>query len=113
MIFRRTGAWYDGDAFADELKFFRPALMPTLMNTIGTNIDARYGGGQGGSPIQLRRSLEILNAILKEFMSVKLPSGLKVMGAVSSDVHSSGPSPQLSVSLCKNFTKLFRATIPA
>ncbi|EPT02714.1 hypothetical protein FOMPIDRAFT_1159700 [Fomitopsis schrenkii] len=59
-----------------------PALIPTLMGTIGTNIDARYGGGQGGSAIQLRRSLEILNALLKELMSVKLPSGLKLMGAL-------------------------------
>lgn len=69
--------------FAGQLSLRRPALIPTLMGTIGTNIDARYGGGQGGSAIQLRRGLEILNALLKEVMSVKLPSGLKVMGAVS------------------------------
>ena len=52
------------------------------MTTIGTNIDARYRDGQNGSAMQLRRSLEVMNAILKEMMSVKLPSGMKVMGAV-------------------------------
>ncbi|KAH9938596.1 ARM repeat-containing protein [Fomitopsis serialis] len=64
-----------------------PALIPHLLGTIGTNVDARYGGGQGGSAIHLRRSLEVLNAILKEFMSVKLPSGLKVMGALVQELH--------------------------
>ncbi|TFY59275.1 hypothetical protein EVJ58_g5888 [Rhodofomes roseus] len=64
-----------------------PALIPNLLGTIGTNIDARYGGGQGGSTIQLRRSLEVLNAILKEMMSVKLPSGVKVMGALVQELH--------------------------
>ena len=115
LIFRRTGVLCYVNAFAGELKPFRPALMPTLMNTIGTNIDARYGGGQGGSAIQLRRSLEILNAILKELMSVKLPSGLKIMGAVSLNVHARAPSsePCVAVSLCKNSIKLCRATTPA
>ncbi|KZT71615.1 ARM repeat-containing protein [Daedalea quercina L-15889] len=64
-----------------------PALIPHLMATIGTNIDARYGGVQNGSAMKLRRSLEVLNAILKEMMSVKLPSGMKVMGALVQELH--------------------------
>jgi hypothetical protein len=34
--------------------------------------------------LKLRRCLKLLNGILKEFASIKLPNGIKVMAQVSS-----------------------------
>ncbi|OCH87913.1 ARM repeat-containing protein [Obba rivulosa] len=57
-----------------------PDLIPCLVNTINTNIDARYTNMGSGPSIHLRRSLEVLNAVLKEFAYIKMPSGIKTMG---------------------------------
>jgi hypothetical protein len=37
-----------------------------------------------GETLKLRRSLKLLNGILKEFASIKLPNGIKVMAQVPS-----------------------------
>ena len=61
----------------------RPNLIPDLMGTINSNLDARYKGTGPYSAVRLRRSLETLNAVAKEMGGAKLPSGVKAMGIVS------------------------------
>jgi hypothetical protein len=46
-------------------------------------MNSRYGAVSANhSPVLLRRALEALNAILKEFINIKLLSGIKTMGMV-------------------------------
>lgn len=62
----------------------RPNLLDNLIQTIDSHWQARYTSGKQDSrdTLRLRRSLKLLNAILKEFASIKLPNGMKTMGQV-------------------------------
>lgn len=65
-----------------SLTYTRPTLIPELVALINANVQDRYAGSNSSSAMILRRSLEVLNAILKELANVKLPSGIKTMGGV-------------------------------
>ncbi|GBE79528.1 ARM repeat-containing protein [Sparassis crispa] len=65
-----------------------PTLISQLMGVINSNMESRYVRGEAGSELPLRRSLEILNAILKEFTSIKLPGGVKITGQLVEELRS-------------------------
>jgi hypothetical protein len=51
---------------------------------IDTNLQLRYASANSNAPttLVLKRSLRILNEILKEFGSLKMPGGIRIMGQV-------------------------------
>jgi len=59
-----------------------PTLIPQLVSVISSNVEQRYEGASSGSILVLRRSLEVLNAILKELSGAKLPGPLAAMRSV-------------------------------
>lgn len=71
----------------------RPNLLDDLVHTIDSHWQARYTSGRQDSrdTLRLRRSLKLLNAILKEFASIKLPNGMKIMGQVCTFLFPSHP----------------------
>jgi hypothetical protein len=52
---------------------------------IDTNLQSRYSSPNSdqNTTLVLKRSLRILNEIIKEFASIKLPRGVQTMGSVS------------------------------
>ena len=69
---------------------FRPNLISHLAGTINSSIEARYANASPNASLILRRSLEVLNAILKEYAAFKMLTGVKTMGQVrglTSSVH--------------------------
>ena len=48
--------------------------------------------GDARDTLRLRRSLKLLNGILKEFASIKLPNGVKAMAQVKKAVAINGPT---------------------
>ncbi|KAH9947240.1 ARM repeat-containing protein [Amylocystis lapponica] len=61
-------------------------LVPDLMTVINANLEARFVRKDSAAGLRLRRSLEILNAVLKELVSVKMPSGIKIMGQLLTEL---------------------------
>jgi hypothetical protein len=62
---------------------YRPSAIDGLLNLINAGMQARYSGNAAPeSQIALRRSLEILNAILKEFTNMKMMTGIRTCGRV-------------------------------
>ncbi|OBZ76700.1 Importin-11 [Grifola frondosa] len=57
-----------------------PTLISHIMGVINTTMEARYTGAPTTSALPLRRSLEVLNAVLKEFSSIRMPTGIKTTG---------------------------------
>ncbi|PCH41237.1 ARM repeat-containing protein [Wolfiporia cocos MD-104 SS10] len=64
-----------------------PELLPQLLSIINTGIDMHYATPTPDSGLALRRSLQVLNAVIKELVSVKLPSGLKNTGILAEQIH--------------------------
>ncbi|KAI0092637.1 armadillo-type protein [Irpex rosettiformis] len=67
-----------------------PALLPELLGLIGTEMNTRYGSATtaaGHSGVLLRRSLEAMNAILKEFIHIKMLSGIRIMAKIAEELH--------------------------
>lgn len=62
--------------------------MSDLLVAIDQGFSACYGPTpvEGLPFLRLKRSLQVLNAILKELGAVKIPSGLKVFGTVGRNV---------------------------
>jgi hypothetical protein len=58
------------------------------MGIIDTNLGTRYSSPSPDpqTALTLRRSLKILNTILKEFASVRMLPGIRAMGEVGSSV---------------------------
>ena len=60
--------------------------MQQLLTTIETEMKSKYATASSSADhtpaVTLRRALEALNAILKEFVSMKMMAGIKVMGSV-------------------------------
>lgn len=71
--------------------------MSDLFVAIDQGFSACYGptSVEGHPFLRLKRSLQLLNAILKELASVKIPSGLKVFGTVD-ETHSTRATPLTS-----------------
>lgn len=61
----------------------RPNAVNNLVNIIDINLAARYSGATSQF-LPLRRALELLGAITKEFATVKMLFGMKVMAQASS-----------------------------
>ena len=61
---------------------YRPTLVSHLVNAINTSIEGRYSNTIPNATIILRRSLEVLNAVLKEYAAFKMLTGVKTMGQV-------------------------------
>ncbi|KAF8639750.1 hypothetical protein AX17_001012 [Amanita inopinata Kibby_2008] len=66
-----------------------PNLVADIMSIIDNNLQRRYSStdGETQSTLVLRRSLQLLNAILKEFGSIKMPSGMKIMAELVEQLH--------------------------
>ncbi|KAI0677486.1 ARM repeat-containing protein [Trametes maxima] len=63
-----------------------PQLIPHLMNVINTSVEARYNGSTPNATLLLRRALELLNAVLKEYAGYKMLTGVKTMGQLVQDL---------------------------
>jgi len=63
---------------------FRPTLVDDLVQIIDSNLRERYTSGKEDliNYLKIRRSLKLLNGILKEFSAIKLPNGMKTMAQV-------------------------------
>ncbi|KAF8165214.1 armadillo-type protein [Crassisporium funariophilum] len=66
-----------------------PSLITNLVEIIDSTLQKRYVLMQEDphDTLRLRRSLKLLNAILKEFASIKLPNGIKVMAQIVGQLH--------------------------
>ncbi|KAM6495766.1 Armadillo-type fold [Amanita muscaria] len=66
-----------------------PNLVNNLMSLIDSNLQILYSSAEENPQIKLvlRRSLQLLNAILKEFASIKMPSGMKIMAELADQLH--------------------------
>ena len=64
--------------------FDRPTLVTDLVKTIDLHLHKRFISmvEDPKDTLRLRRSLGILNGIIKEFASIKLPNGIKAMAQV-------------------------------
>lgn len=63
---------------------FRPTLVDDLVQIIDSNLRERYTSGKEDllNYLKIRRSLKLLNGVLKEFSAIKLPNGVKTMAQV-------------------------------
>ena len=61
---------------------FRPNLIPQLVGAIDASVEGRVSKSVPNATIVLRRSLELLNAVLKEYGAFKMLTGVKTMGQV-------------------------------
>lgn len=62
----------------------RPTLFQDLLTSIDvhTKVFVAAEGSDMRASLILRRSLEVLNAVLKELATVKMPAGVKLYGQV-------------------------------
>lgn len=65
--------------------YVRPNLINDLVQIIDINLQKRYVSMQHNpaDTLRLNRSLKLLNGILKEIGSIKLPNGMMAMAQVS------------------------------
>ena len=75
----------------------RPSLIPDLFTAISQGFSTCYGPNpvEGPPLLRLRRSLQVLNAILKELSGIKMPSGIKAVGTVGQPYRSLSGFPLL------------------
>ncbi|OJT10170.1 Importin-11 [Trametes pubescens] len=65
---------------------YRPELINQLLGAINTSVEGRYSGTNPSATLVLRRSLELLNAVLKEYAAYKMLTGVKTMGQLVRDL---------------------------
>jgi len=77
---------YSEQKMLSDALLSRPNLIPFIFETIDTGLKRRYAMSINDpvDTLKLRRSLQLLNGVIKEFSSVKMPSGMKVMAQVNS-----------------------------
>ena len=65
-------------------RFDRPNLINDLISSTEHSLKlfVDSGGNNQAGTLALRRSLEAINAVLKELSSVRMPNGLRTMGKV-------------------------------
>ncbi|CAL1700530.1 unnamed protein product [Somion occarium] len=63
-----------------------PNVLPDLVNVVNSNISARYSGTPSNF-LQLRRALELLNAILKEGSAQRMLTGVRTMSKIVEQLH--------------------------
>ncbi|KAI1796323.1 ARM repeat-containing protein [Ganoderma leucocontextum] len=61
-------------------------LMSQLGGAINSSVEARYSTGDPNATLMLRRSLQVLNAILKEYAACKMLTGVHTMGKLVEDL---------------------------
>ena len=64
------------------IRVSRPDLVPRLADAITSSLEARDNNSNPNASLLLRRSLEVLNAVLKEYAAFKMLTGVKTMGQV-------------------------------
>jgi hypothetical protein len=64
--------------------FFRPTLIDDLVQIIDSHLRERYTSGREdfSNSLTIRRSLKLLNVVVKEFSTIKLLNGVKTMAQV-------------------------------
>ncbi|KAI0660923.1 ARM repeat-containing protein [Cubamyces menziesii] len=60
-----------------------PGLIPHLVGVISTSVEGHLSGNAPQAALLLRRSLELLNAVLKEYAAYKMLTGVKTMGQIA------------------------------
>lgn len=72
-------------SFIDSFSIFcRPSLLPDLLHIVDSGMQSRYSAvPPQTSSVTLRRALEALNAVLKEFAHIKMLTGIRTMASVS------------------------------
>ncbi|KAI0832484.1 ARM repeat-containing protein [Trametes gibbosa] len=63
-----------------------PGLIQQLFGAINTSVEGRYNGTIHNATLVLRRSLEVLNAVLKEYAGYKMLTGIKTMGQLAQEL---------------------------
>ncbi|KAI0719492.1 ARM repeat-containing protein [Cerioporus squamosus] len=63
-----------------------PNLVSHLAGVVNSLIDARFSNTAPNASLLLRRSLEVLNAVLKEYAAFKMLTGVKTMGKLVADL---------------------------
>ncbi|KAH9943383.1 ARM repeat-containing protein [Epithele typhae] len=63
-----------------------PTLLSHLGNAISTSLEGRASNTVPNATIVLRRCLQLLNAILKEYAAFKMLTGVKTMGKMIEDI---------------------------
>lgn len=88
MIFQQPGTYSHTLFLVLDQCRSRPTLVNDLMAIITTNLQARYSSPTEDprSTLTLRRTLKLLNSVIKEFASMKMLSGVKIMAQVRSYV---------------------------
>lgn len=63
---------------------YRPTLIDDLVQILDSNLRQRYTSGDKDflNSLRIRRSLKLLNVVIKEFSTIKLPNGMKTMTQV-------------------------------
>ncbi|PIL37210.1 hypothetical protein GSI_00903 [Ganoderma sinense ZZ0214-1] len=61
-------------------------LMSQLGGAINSSVEARYSTGDPNATLMLRRSLQVLNAILKEYAGFKMLTGVATMGKLVNEL---------------------------
>ncbi|KAF8351332.1 armadillo-type protein [Amanita rubescens] len=66
-----------------------PNVVTDLMTIIDSNLQSYYSSAEDTThnSLVLRRCLQLLNAILKEFASIKMPSGMQIMAQLTEQLH--------------------------
>ncbi|KAF9268117.1 ARM repeat-containing protein [Marasmius fiardii PR-910] len=67
-----------------------PSLLTDLMSVIDQGLAQRYTANDKGvnTALKLKRSLQMLCGVLKEFSSIKMPNGMKQMSQMVESLHS-------------------------
>ncbi|RDX55688.1 ARM repeat-containing protein [Lentinus brumalis] len=63
-----------------------PDLVSHLAGVVNSSVEARFTNSAPNASLLLRRSLEVLNAILKEYAAFKMLTGVKTMGKLVEDL---------------------------
>ncbi|KAI9000953.1 ARM repeat-containing protein [Trametes punicea] len=63
-----------------------PDLISHIIGVINASMEGRYSGSAPNATLLLRRSLQVLNAVLKEYAAYKMLTGVKTMGQLVQDL---------------------------
>ena len=69
----------------------RPFLVPDLMSIVQTQAQVFLSNPTGADPantLHFRRTLQVLGLVIKEFCSVKMPSGIRIMTQIAESLYS-------------------------
>lgn len=70
--------------------FNRPSLVPDLMTIVETQTQIFLSNPTGADPantLNLKRTLRVLGLVIKEFCSIKMPSGIRTMTQIAESLY--------------------------